>query len=282
VTAASETAREPTPAQKEPPRIFTPEYYQRMRELEERGWWNAAMRDVAAFLLERARPGERGRMLDVGCGSGQTMEWLRTRLPGWETHGIDVALDGLRAGAAAGVTRLTAGSALAIPYPDASVDLIITLDVLQHLPLEGGDLRALKEMRRVLRDGGSLLVRTNAQAFPRAPDDPEHDFHKFEPDELRAKLRSAGFRVDRLSRINALLGLAEIPREIRAGRQQRSTYHGIMATAAGDGGPVAKLKKAVLRLEGRAVAAGIALPLGRTIVALCSVARAGEPGGRPA
>ena len=32
------------------PRIFTPEYYERMRRLEAISWWNAGMRDVAAAL----------------------------------------------------------------------------------------------------------------------------------------------------------------------------------------------------------------------------------------
>ena len=34
------------------PRIFTPEYYARMRELEAGSWWNAAMRDVAGNVAD--------------------------------------------------------------------------------------------------------------------------------------------------------------------------------------------------------------------------------------
>ena len=241
-----------------------------MRGLEQGGWWNAGMRDVAARFLERARLPARGLLLDVGCGSGQTMRWLLNVLPGWRAVGIDVALDGLRAGPAQGVTALAAASALDIPLPAGRVDLIVTLDVLQHLPLNGGDVKALSEMRRVLRPGGTLFVRTNAQAFPVTPDDPEHSFHKYRVDELEGKLRAAGFRVDRLSRMNALLGLAEIPRELKADREQRSSYHGILATPGGSGGALGRVKRFWLGLEGRAAAGGIRLPLGRTILALCT------------
>lgn len=57
----------------EAPRIFAPEYYRRMRALEAHGWWNAGMRDVAELLLARADLSEHGTLVDVGCGTGQTM-----------------------------------------------------------------------------------------------------------------------------------------------------------------------------------------------------------------
>ena len=59
-----------------PPRIFTPEYYARMRDLESVSWWNAGMRDIAARLLDKAQLPENGSVLDAGCGSGQTMAWF--------------------------------------------------------------------------------------------------------------------------------------------------------------------------------------------------------------
>lgn len=250
------------------PQIFTPEYYERMRALESDGWWNAAMRDVAAMLLRDARLPERGLMLDVGCGSGQTAVWFRSLHPAWRTSGIDVSIDGLKAAHALAVPVARA-SALQLPYPDHCADLIITLDVVQHLPLAGGDLTAMREMHRVLKPGGVLFLRTNAQAFPRTPDDPAFDFHRYEPAELRDKLERSSFRVERLSRINALLGLAEIPRELRASRTACSAYHGILAAPSTRGRGLKALMRRWLRLEGRIVRAGVRLPLGRTIITQC-------------
>jgi SAM-dependent methyltransferase len=250
------------------PEIFTPEYYARMRELESSGWWNAGMRGVAARLLAGASLGADGRMLDVGCGSGQTMAWFRGLHPGWEAVGIDIAQEGLGAAQELGETILAA-SALQLPFPDASFDLVITLDVLQHLPLDHGDVAALAEIRRVIRPGGALLLRTNAQAFPRTPDDPNHDFHKYGAGELRRKLRHTGFDVVRLSRINAVLGLAEVPRELKAHRASGREYHGILASASGRTGRWDGYKRGWLELEGRLVARGWRLPLGRTLIGIC-------------
>jgi SAM-dependent methyltransferase len=253
------------------PKIFTPEYYERMRALESDGWWNAGMRDVAAMLLRDALLPDQGSLLDIGCGSGQTAVWFKSLFPTWRAVGLDVAMEGLKAADALGLP-VTRASALNLPHADRSYDAIITLDVVQHLPLRGGDVTAMAEMRRVLKAGGILMLRTNANAFPRTPDDVAFDFHRYDPDELRAKLERSGFEVLRLSRINALLGLAEIPRELRASRVQSSPYHGILAKQAAGRGWARSLKRGWLRLEGRAVRAGVRLPLGRTIIALCRAA----------
>ena len=250
------------------PRIFTPEYYQRMRELEAGSWWNAAMRDIAEMLLTDVALPETGTILDVGCGSGQTLTWFSHRFGAWRTLGCDISGDAVRAASQAGF-EISQASALALPYPSGLADVVVSLDVLQHVPLGGGDLVALREMRRVLKPGGWLFVRTNAQSFPATPDDHAFQFHRYEPRELHDKLRSAGFAVRRLSRVNALLGLAEIPRELRAKRVQSADYHGILATNNGHASWASAAKRAWVRLEGQAVRRGVRLPAGRTIVALC-------------
>jgi SAM-dependent methyltransferase len=250
------------------PRIFTPEYYARMRDLEDASWWNAGMRDVAARLLAAASLSSAGTMVDVGCGSGQTITWFGLMYPGWRTIGLDVAPDGLAAGRARGTRRLLCGSALEIPLPSSIADLVVSLDVLQHLPLGGGDRRALAEMHRVLKPDGHLFVRTNAQAFPRTPDDPVFQFHKYDPGELRSVLDAAGFEVVRLGRVNALLGLAEIPRELRARRDEHA-YHGLLSQPRTDATIVGRMKRGWLRVEGGLLARGYTLPLGRTLMALC-------------
>ena len=148
---------------------------------------------------------------------------------------------------------------------------MITLDVLQHLPLDGGDRTAFREMHRVLKPGGHLFIRTNAQSIPRVPDDPEAVWHKYEPDELESKLRDAGFSIVRLSRINALLGLAEIHGELRRARvRRRHSSYDVVSGKQKESWPLAAaLKRGILTAEGRAVRAGLRLPIGRSLVALC-------------
>jgi ubiquinone/menaquinone biosynthesis C-methylase UbiE len=250
------------------PLIFTPDYYRRMRELERHSWWNAGMRDVAASLLSLVPLPDRGTLLDVGCGSGQTMQWFLERHPAWKTYGLDVAIDGLRAAASAQIKGVLQASAIQLPFANATADLVISLDVLQHLPLGGGDDHALNEMKRVLKPGGHVLIRTNAQSIPHTPDDSTHQFHKYRTGELRAKLQASGLHVIRLGRLNALLGLAEIPREWRA-RASDHSYHGLLSEPRREPEWTAALKRAYLRFEGHLIRRGASLPLGRTILAIC-------------
>jgi SAM-dependent methyltransferase len=243
-----------------------------MRQLEATSWWNGAMRDIAGMLIDRARIPSTGIFVDAGCGTGQTMDWFVRRHPRWKGIGFDIAMDGLEFAHETGLP-VSQATTLRLPLPDNSVDLVMSLDTLQHLPLDGGDASALREFFRVLRPGGTLLLRTNAQSFPRTRDDKESSFRKYEPRNLREKLFDAGFQTRVLGRCNAVLGLAEIPRELRAAKNASGDYHGILARPRDTLSFLDNLKKAWLRLEGHFVVAGLSLPFGRTLFVLAEKPR---------
>lgn len=253
------------------PPIFSQQYYAHWREFEARHWWTAGMRDMAAGIIDLAKLPAEGVMLDVGCGSGQGMHWFSAIRPAWKKVGIDLGADGLRAAQGSGLTGLALATATSLPLVTEAVDLVITLDVLQHLPLRDGDRHALREMYRVLKPGGHLFIRTNVQSFPRVSADEDAVWHKYDVDELETKLRDAGFTVVRLSRVNAILGLAEIPSELRLaqGPRRHSSYDVVSSAPPRSGGLVNAAKRTMLGLEGRAVRAGFQFPFGRSLVALC-------------
>jgi SAM-dependent methyltransferase len=134
-------------------------------------WRTAA--NSAAYLLGDLRPGL--DLLDVGCGPGTiTVDLARLVAPG-RVVGIDRAAEVVaraRAYAAAqGVSvELEAGDVYALPFAEASFDVVHAHQVLQHL---SDPVRAMAEMRRVLRPGGLLAVRDSDYAcFAWAPLDP--------------------------------------------------------------------------------------------------------------
>ncbi|MEP6914247.1 MAG: class I SAM-dependent methyltransferase [Acidobacteriota bacterium] len=253
------------------PEIFSPDYYERLRRLEAGGWWNAAMRDILGRAIESLSLPASGLLVDVGCGSGEALAWFGASHPGWQAVGVDLAWEGLRAvpvGPSVGAVR---ASALALPLPAACADVVVSQDLLQHLPLDGGDARALAEIRRILKAGAAFVLRTNAQSTPRTEDDEQYQFHRYETRELRRKLMAAGFRVERIGRVNAALGLAEIPREWRALQATGRAYHGVLAAAPEPGrlSALDQWKRRWLRMEGLAMLRGWSLPFGRTHVAVC-------------
>lgn len=85
------------------------------------------------------------RVLDAGCGEGILVDEYASRL---RISGVDANYAS---------ERVTTASLMALPFPDASFDRALCLDVLEHLAYEDQP-RALAELHRVLVPGGELLV----------------------------------------------------------------------------------------------------------------------------
>lgn len=97
------------------------------------------------WIIQRTRV-QFTKALDVGCGTGEGMRWAIDQ--GLDVYGIDFA-DAREAWKNWGVEdRCQIAPANNIPYPDESFDLVVCLDVLEHIP-EEDVLDVLKEMRRV-------------------------------------------------------------------------------------------------------------------------------------
>lgn len=113
----------------------------------------------AAYLLPSLRPGL--SVLDVGCGVGSLTVDLAARVAPGRVVGVDVSAEVLAVARAAadqaGVTvELLPAEAGALPFADASFDVVHAHQVLQHLPDPVG---ALREMLRVVRPDGVVAVR---------------------------------------------------------------------------------------------------------------------------
>ena len=133
-------------------------------------------RHVAAYALCGPLLGP-GRVVDVGCGVGHSYHLLAPR----ETVGVDVDSDAL-----AGQDRQTVVADMReLPFADGSFDAAISVHSIEHVP--DAD-RAMAEIARVLRPGGSAVVVTpNRLTFARPDEiiDPYH-YVEYDPRELAA------------------------------------------------------------------------------------------------
>lgn len=128
----------------------------------------------AAYLLPMLRAGM--RLLDVGCGPGTITTGLARAVAPGEVVGLDVVpgvLDEARAHLAStdlANVRFQEGSVYALPFADASFDVVHMHQVMQHLARPAD---AAREAFRVLRPGGLLAVRDADYAtmihWPRTP-----------------------------------------------------------------------------------------------------------------
>jgi SAM-dependent methyltransferase len=183
------------------------EEYERMYEAEERQWWYAGMRAISLALLRPALGGPDGpgarppRILDAGCGTGNNLRHLEAFGP---ALGVDLSAEALRFCRTRGV-KVACAEILALPFPDGAFDCVTSFDVIYHRWVTD-DRAALREMARVLRPGGRLLLRVPAlKMLWGAHDRAVHSRHRYTRGEVRDLLRGEGLEVVRLTYGNTLL-----------------------------------------------------------------------------
>lgn len=166
-----------------------PRDYKDIARREEWHFWHAGRREILHEALARhLEPGFPRRLLDIGCGPGGNILFLREF--GGVT-GVDEAELALNLAERRGYDELRLGDAEALPFADGSFDAAACLDCLEHIR---GDERALAEAWRVLAPGGTFLLAVPASRRLWSRHDVSLGHHRrYEKDELLEKLRGAGF-----------------------------------------------------------------------------------------
>ena len=179
--------------------------YKKMDALETEHWWFKAKRQFLAIVLDSQPPtGRPLKVLDVGCGTGAVMNFLRAR--GYDTHGVDMSETALAYCRQKGlqVARSTADH---IDFPDATFDIVFALDVLEHID---NAAEAVIEIKRILRPGGLLIATVPAHQFLFSYHDVAlHHKRRYNKKTLRALL-SPHLTIERLSWIHAAILLPAI------------------------------------------------------------------------
>jgi arsenite methyltransferase len=146
------------------------------------------------LLLEEVPLSGATTVLDAGCGTGFPLIELAERLgSGAQVHGIDPWSAGLARAAEKIASRLTKnvtlheGTASSMPFPDHTFDLIVS-----NLGVNNFDDReaAIRECRRVARDGSTLALTTNLQGHMREFYEVFEQVLETEDDDARERLRA--------------------------------------------------------------------------------------------
>lgn len=171
--------------------------------MEDVHWWFVGRRRILLAILKRylGAGGTNGRkILDVGCGTGTMLTHLARF---GEARGVDMDVEAVGYCHDRGLEQVTQSAADSLPFDKDTFDLVTALDVVEHID---DDLGALREMRRVIKPGGLLLLTVPAYAFLWGRQD-DINLHKrrYVARELRGRLQAAGFEVKRLTYMNSIL-----------------------------------------------------------------------------
>lgn len=241
------------------------EEYARIGRLEGEHWWYRGMGEVALGLLGRVKLPRPALILDAGCGPGGTS--ARFKVLG-RVLGLDLAPEALALARRHSLDGLVRGSVTALPFADKCFDLVLSFDVIYHLWV-GDDQAAVKELARVLKPGGYLLLRVPAFELLRGP----HDQvvltrHRYTAGEVAGLVRSAGLTVHQLTYANSLLFVPALVWRL-VGRLLSPAGKG---KAASDVRPVPppinRLLLGVLRFEGGLIRTFGRLPVGLSVICL--------------
>ena len=181
---------------------FKPEYFARLAAIEPGHFWFRGRNALIQWALGHYFPDAKS-FFEVGCGTGFVLEGIREKFPGTRLAGSDIFVDGLVfAKARLPGAELYQMDARSIPF-EGEFDVVGAFDVLEHLV---EDNRALAQMFNATRAGGGLLVTVPQHRYLWSASD-EHAMHqrRYSSAELRKKVETAGFQIERITSFNSLL-----------------------------------------------------------------------------
>jgi SAM-dependent methyltransferase len=237
--------------------------YREQFELEDTHWWFEGRRAVIWALLRRTGTAGNLRLLDAGCGTGRNMlefDALGT------VRGVDFSPDALEFCRRRGLRDVQQGQLESLPFDDASFDLILATDVLEHVR---DDRAALQELHRVAAPGGRLLATVPAYGWLWSQHDTaSHHFRRYTLRVLRERVVAAGWEPLAWSYFNTVL-LAPVAAVRLLGRR-RPARDGERPDLELTPSWLNRVLAQPMRLEAALIGRGVRLPAGVSIGLVCA------------
>lgn len=243
--------------------LLDDEYFDVMAAHATTHWWYRARSEWV--VQELGRREVHGTAADVGCGTGACLPALRAA--GYDrVVGLDLNQYALgHARRAVEGALLTTASAGGLPLADDSLDAVVSMDVLEHIP---DDAAALRDYARVTRAGGHVLLMTPAYQWLFS----DHDAwaghqRRYSARRLAAAATAAGLEVERVTYLfSFLVPLAALLRRTPLRRlrsqtdEETSSMHPVLN----------RLFLAMTRLE-RRLGRHVRIPFGLTVLVIARV-----------
>lgn len=174
----------------------------RFNQIERTHWWWEGRRALIKQLLKGSKP---KKILDVGCGTGETMNFLQELYPIAQIYGVDTSQKALQYAKSRGHSLVELASASKLPYKADTFDIILILDVIEHIKK---DAEAVKELKRVLKRGGKLVITAPAMKLIWSDfDDKQGHVKRYTRTEFRQLAKVSGMKINFISYFNFFLAI---------------------------------------------------------------------------
>jgi SAM-dependent methyltransferase len=204
------------------------EVYEEMYRVEGRHWWFGAKHKIVRSLLARYAPTPtatvRPRVIDLGCGCGYLLSLINDA---YDASGLDGSAQAVAFSKRRGVDVQLGALPDAVPFADESADVVMFLDVLEHLEHDGV---CFDRAARLLKPGGIAICTVPAYPWLWTKRDEYHQHFRRYTRRGFAELMNRGpMRAAFVSYMNAALfpaALAErVVRKFRPLKEQEGDLH---------------------------------------------------------
>ncbi len=252
-----------------------PTAYAEMYEEEDSHWWFRGRRAVIWALLRRAGLADAPRILDAGCGTGRNLVEFGELGP---ASGVDPSQEAIELCRRRGLDNVQCAGLEQLPFGDGEFDLVLALDVVEHVE---DDVAALRELRRVAAPGGVVLLTVPAYQWMWSQHDIQlRHFRRYTSRVLAERVRDAGLVVSASTYFNTIMlpGAGAVRLASRLAGRYRSSASGGSSAASRRLGKtdLDRTPKALNRLlglpllaEARLIAKGVSLPAGVSLAMVC-------------
>jgi SAM-dependent methyltransferase len=238
---------------------FKPEYFAKLARLEEGNFWFRARNQLIQWALHDYFPNAKS-FFEVGCGTGFVLAGIREIFPKLRLVGSEIFVDGLVfAKARLPNIELYQMDAQRILF-ECEFDVVGAFDVLEHIV---EDDNVLQQMFRAARLGGGVLITVPQHRFLWSASD-QYAMHqrRYNRAELRRKVESAGFQIERITSFNSLL----LPLMIWS-RMQRRRDRDFQPWRELELSPALnKTLESILKLERMVIRKGVSFPAGGSLL----------------
>lgn len=174
-------------------------------EIEKHHWWWEGRRQI---LRQEIKKVKNLRILDIGCGTGETLTFLDSYLPIPKLSGVDSSQVAVNYAKKRGHSDIRKVDALNLPYQDNTFDYILLLDVIEHIK---DDASLLSEAKRVLKKGGKILITSPALQFIWSDHDRDQGhFRRYTRTMIKKLANNEKLKIMRISYFNFFLSPAII------------------------------------------------------------------------
>lgn len=174
-------------------------------EIEKIHWWWEGRRQI---LKQSIRQISGLNILDIGCGTGETLTFLQGYLDNPKLYGVDNSPVAISFAKKRGHYHIQKVDAQKLPFPDKTFDTILLLDVIEHVKDDTG---VLVEAKRVLKKKGQIIITAPALQFLWSNHDTgQGHYRRYTRRMLRILARQTGLTLAAVSYFNFLLSPAII------------------------------------------------------------------------